>query len=313
VKKRGDNGMQVTEDGKTGGDPLLNLAEVLSISGITKLVLHAWERRYGIEPAQRNETGRRFYTPEQAERLRLLKICSDAGHRIGTIVDLPLDDLRRLETSVIARRRNAPLIAALNTMNGEDFRDMLRTRADAEGPEGFLDATVLPLLRDIGTLWAEGNLSIAAEHLASGKIRRLLGTMIDECPSPRAGAPRMLTATLSGEEHEIGALAATLVARLHGWDSLHLGANLPPEEVEAAAVTRGVCCVCLSAVNGRPSRLEADLRHLRATLPEDIMLVTGGPAYAALPAVDHVVFLPHLDALRHLLSHKGKLRPARRS
>lgn len=305
--------MQVTENGKKGDKGLLTLAEVLSISGITKLVLHAWERRYGLEPAQRTETGRRFYTPDQAERLRLLKTCSDAGHRIGTIVDLPLDELRRIETTVIARRRNAPLITALATMNGEDFRDMLLTRADAEGPDGFVDATVLPLLRDIGTLWADGSLSIAAEHLASVKIKRVLGTMIDQCPSPRAGAPRMLTATLSGEEHEIGALAATLVARLHGWDSLHIGANLPPEEVEGAAMTRGVCCVCLSAVNGKPSRVETDLRRLRATLPDDIMLVIGGPAYAALPTIDGVLFLPHFDALRQFLSDKGKMRPVRHS
>ena len=305
--------MQVTGNGKTGDGELLNLAEVLSISGITKLVLHAWERRYGIEPAQRNETGRRFYTADQAERLRLLKICSDAGHRIGTIVDLPLEELRRIETALIARRRNAPLIAALSTMNGEDFRDMLLTRADAEGPDGFLDVTVMPLLRDIGALWSEGSLSIAAEHLASVKIKRLLGKMIDECPSPRAGAPRMLTATLSGEEHEIGALAASLVARLHGWDSLHIGPNLPPEEVEAAAVTRGVSCVCLSAVNGKPARLEADLRHLRATLPADIAVVTGGPAYAALPALNGIVFLPHFDALRQLLDSKGRMRPAQHS
>lgn len=290
-------------------EDLLSLAEVLSISGLTKLVLHAWERRYGLQPAQRSDSGRRFYTVEQAERLRLLRVCSEGGQRIGTIVDLSLDDLRRLETTVIARRRNAPLIAALMALNGEGFRDMLLTRADAEGPEGFLDATVLPLLRDIGTLWAEGNLSIAAEHLASAKIRRLLGTMIDACPSPHADAPRMLTATLSGEEHEIGALAANLVARLRDWDSLHIGVNLPPEEVEAAAVTRGVCCVCLSAINGKPSRLEADLRHLRATLPGDIMLA-GGPAYAALPALDGVMFLPHLDALRQLLSNKGRVRPA---
>jgi methylmalonyl-CoA mutase cobalamin-binding subunit len=123
----------------------------------------------------------------------------------------------------------------------------------------------------------------------------------------------MLAATLSGEDHEIGALAATLVARLHGWDSLHLGANLPPEEVEAAAVTRDVCCVCLSGITGKPARLEDDLRQLRATLPKEVSLLTGGPAYGALPAVDGVQFLPHFDALRQFLDTKGKLRPARRS
>lgn len=291
----------MTPEKEDRSEALLTLSEALSISGITKLVLHAWERRYGIEPALRSETGRRFYTTEQAERLRLLKICSDAGHRIGSLVALTLDDLRRIEVCEIARQRNAPLIDALRTLNGEEFRRMLVGRADAEGPDVFLDATVLPLLRDIGSLWSDGALSIAAEHLATAKIKRLLGTMMDECPRPGAGAPRMITATLTGEEHEIGALAAALVARVHGWDSLCLGTSLPPEELVEVAVTRKVRCVCLSGVNGKPARLEANLSQLRAALPRDVLLVTGGPAYAALPALDGVRFLPHFDAFRHLI------------
>ncbi len=283
------------------GEPLLSLADVLSISGISKLVLHAWERRYGIEPARRSETGRRFYTADQAERLRLLKVCSDAGQRIGNLVTLPLEDLRRIEAADVARLRNAPMIAALQAMDGEDFRSMLQARAAAEGAEAFLDATALPLLREIGSLWSDGTLSIAAEHLASTKIKRLLGTMIDQCPPLASEAPRMLVATPTGEDHEIGALAATLVARLHGWSSLFLGPNLPPEEIASAAAAQHARCVCLSAINGKPARLEAALLSLRSHLADDVLLVTGGAAYATLPEIAGVAFMPHLDAFRSLI------------
>lgn len=290
---------QGSEDGDGG---LLSLAEALSVSGMTKLLLHAWERRYGIEPAQRSETGRRFYTVEQAERLRLLKVCSDAGHRIGNLVTLTQDDLRRIEASEIARQRNAPLIQALQTLNVDDFRTMLRDRAVAEGPGSFLDATALPLMRDIEARWADGALSMAAEHLATVKIKRVLGTMIDQCPRLPETAPRLIIATPSGEEHEIGALAATLVARLHGTNSLFLGPNLPPEEIAATALAWQARCVCMSASAGKPARLQAGIRALRLALPAEILLVTGGPAYAALPVIDGVRHLPHLDAFRSLVN-----------
>ncbi|PYB77088.1 MerR family transcriptional regulator [Rhizobium wuzhouense] len=293
--------MHSGQGGENCGQALLSLAEVLSISGITKLVLHAWERRYGIEPTQRSGTGRRFYTAEQAERLRLLKVCSDAGHRIGNLITLPLDELQRIETTQIERERNAPLIAAIRAMDGEAFRNLLLARAESEGPDVFLDTTALPLLRDIGNLWSEDELSIAAEHLATATLKRLLGTMFDTSPRPGADAPRLITATLSGEEHEIGALAAAWIARLHGWDSLCLGPNLPPEEVAAAAETRQARMVCISAVHGKPARLEAGLRQLRGALPRTIRLVTGGPAYAAMPALDGVSYLPHFDAFRQMV------------
>ncbi len=295
--------MNVKPCGENDGQTLLSLAEVLCASGVSKLVLHAWERRYGLVPIQRSETGRRFYTAEQAERLRLLKVCSDAGHRIGTLIGLPLDDLQRIEMAEIARGRNAPLIAAIRAMNGEAFRARLLTRLQAEGPEVFLEATVLPLLREIGVLWSDGTLSIAAEHLATAKVKRILGSLLDDCPVAPDDAPRMITATLSGEEHDIGALGAALVARLHGWNSLCLGANMPPEEVAAAAAARGARCVCVSAVNGKPAQLETTLRILRGLLAKDVLLVTGGVAYGALKPPADVLYLPHFDAFRHFLQN----------
>lgn len=119
----------------------LSLADVRAISGVTNIVLQAWERRYRLEPAYRSETGRRYYTAKQAEHLRLLKFCSDAGRRIGTLVALPMEELRHIEANERARIRNPPLIEALKNLDDDVFRTMLQARVDEEGPEAFLDAT----------------------------------------------------------------------------------------------------------------------------------------------------------------------------
>lgn len=102
------------------------MAEALSASGMNKLLLHAWERRYGIEPAMRSLSGRRFYTPDKVERLRLLKSRSDSAYRIGPLVNLHLELLSQIKKGLKARTASAMamVVKALKqgrALAGSDF------------------------------------------------------------------------------------------------------------------------------------------------------------------------------------------------
>jgi methanogenic corrinoid protein MtbC1 len=294
----------VVGQNKTDGDHgrLLSSAEVLHYACLTRLVLHAWERRYGLQPAKRTETGRRFYTQEQAERLRLLKSCSDAGHRIGSLIDLGLPELRKLDTYALSVRTLAPLIDALRVLDGEAVFEALHARADAQGPAAFISQTVLPLLAEIGRLWADGRLAVASEHLATAQIKRILGTMLDQCSPPHDGAPRLIATTLVGEDHEIGALIVALVARLAGWNALFLGPALPVEDIAGAVSTRGARYVCLSGLNSKSRLAEPQLRELRKLLPTDVALWVGGPGLVSLPPMHAVETFHDLDEFEQKLA-----------
>lgn len=281
--------------GQDKGQRLIGLADALSASGITKLLLHAWERRYGIEPAERSASGRRFYTPDQVERLRLLKSCSDGGYRIGNLAELPTEALLRIEGELQARSALAEILEAVKAMDSDRLQTLLQARADRDTPEQFILATALPLMREVGSLWAAGDASIAAEHMTTAHIKRILGGLCDHCPPPSPDAPRLIATTPEREEHDIGALVTTLLARLRGWNAVFLGANLPAAEIAEAAQRFGVHCVCLSALIGRKAGLERNLQTLRSQLSSEIQIWIGGAAYRAVGSRPGVQYFPDLQ------------------
>ncbi|AOG12121.1 MULTISPECIES: MerR family transcriptional regulator [unclassified Agrobacterium] len=281
---------------------LIGLAETLATSGISKLLLHAWERRYGLEPTERSPTGRRFYTREQVERLRLLKTCSDGGHRISSLVPLSNEALSRLECELAGRQTISEIIEAIKDMDSDRLQALLQARAETEAPEDFIRVTALPLMREVGSKWAAGEVSIAAEHMTTAYIKRVLGGLFDRCPMPSPDAPRLIATTPEKEDHDVGALVVTLLARLRGWNALFLGASLPARDIADAARRREVVCVCLSALVGRRATLQLHLETLRSSLSPYIDIWIGGAAYGNLPPITGVSFMSNMDVFLEALA-----------
>jgi DNA-binding transcriptional MerR regulator len=68
-------------------DDLYRIGTVARLTGISVECLRAWERRYGLAPAERS--GRtRFYSQAQLARLKKIKSLLDAGHPISSLVEL---------------------------------------------------------------------------------------------------------------------------------------------------------------------------------------------------------------------------------
>ena len=88
-------------------EDLFRIGAVAKRTGITPECLRAWERRYGLEPAERaGQT--RFYDAAQIERLLVIKALLDQGHPISQIIHLPADALQRR----LAPRHVAPSLGA---------------------------------------------------------------------------------------------------------------------------------------------------------------------------------------------------------
>lgn len=98
---------------------LIGMAEALSTSGLKKLLLHAWERRYDMKPDVRSPGGRRFYTRDQVERLRLLRSCSDGGYRIGNLINLDTETLLQIEGDLNARSVLCEMLKAVKAMDSD--------------------------------------------------------------------------------------------------------------------------------------------------------------------------------------------------
>lgn len=75
-------------------EDLYKIGAVAKRTGISPECLRAWERRYGLAPAER--AGKtRFYSASQVERLTRVKALLEQGHPISQLIQLSDDELQR--------------------------------------------------------------------------------------------------------------------------------------------------------------------------------------------------------------------------
>jgi DNA-binding transcriptional MerR regulator/methylmalonyl-CoA mutase cobalamin-binding subunit len=300
-------------------DPRHPIGVVSARSGIPQDLLRAWEKRYAAVVPQRGPTGRRLYSDEDIEKLRLLKRSVAAGRRISDVAGLSIDELHALADEDAAEAVPSPtrpertrighedhLETAIGALEQLDRRKLESTLADAAvelSAPALRQRVIMPLLNTIGDRWHEGTLRIVHEHLASAIVRAFVDSLGNGYKPP--GAPRILLTTPSGQRHELGALLAATAAEEHGWEVIYLGPDLPAEEIASAVRQLNPRAVGLSVVykNGN-FQLQEELRKLHRYVGNDIEVFVGGRAVSALrPLLEELGF----RCLEDLSEFQGEL------
>ncbi len=84
-----------------------NIGAVARLTQIHPETIRVWERRHRLVTPQRSDTGRRFYSDEDVERLLLVKQLTDSGHTISSLAHLGINDLKERLSTNKARRFGA--------------------------------------------------------------------------------------------------------------------------------------------------------------------------------------------------------------
>jgi DNA-binding transcriptional MerR regulator/methylmalonyl-CoA mutase cobalamin-binding subunit len=263
------------------------------LSGLSSHVIRIWERRYNALSPSRTDTNRRMYCDEAIKRLKLLRVLTENGHRIGGVAKLGTEQLEELVKKIPAETIAVPAgdfetpeqfvnaaIAASKKYDSDLLRGLLLQARRQLGQRGMLHQVICPLIVQIGESWQHGNLRPSHEHIATAVIRELLLTPV---PGSQIAthAPELVVATPAGEIHELGAMIVAATARDLGWRVTYMGPNLPVEEIAACALARQATAVALSVVypEGCPV-IQEKLRRMRELLPPAMALIVGGRAAA---------------------------------
>lgn len=150
----------------------LRIGEFARRVGVSRELLRAWERRYGLLQPIRSEGGFRLYTSDDAERVARMKSALDEGLSASEAARRALAHARSAE-GLLDDARERILAAA------RAYDDTAAQSALDEAFAGFALDTVLrelivPLLRQIGGEWERGELEIGQEHFATNLIRERL-------------------------------------------------------------------------------------------------------------------------------------------
>jgi MerR family transcriptional regulator, light-induced transcriptional regulator len=237
---------------------------VTRLSGLSAATVRAWERRYGAVVPDRTEGNARRYSADQVRRLLLLRRAVERGHAIGDVARLPTDQLEEMAESVAApevgrlpdqayQQLLEDYLDALDDFEARMAMEILSRTAALLPPDELVFQLVLPLLKEVGDRWERGDLSVAHEHLVSGHLKGLLGTLT-RLSARTASTRKVVLATPPGQLHEFGALVGAFVATGRDYETVYLGPDLPWPDLSIAVDRSGADLVVLSLVHDLGAR-----------------------------------------------------------
>ena len=258
----------------------LSIGAVERDSGIARDTLRIWERRYGFPEPLRNDKGERMYPEGQLRRLQRIRRLLDQGFRPGKVVLLNDADLDLLEAELYpddsTNESIEHIMHVLQSSDGSELEETLSQIYQQQGMEAFVTETVIPLLYTVGERWAKGKLQIFEEHLMSEVLTRFLNREISDLQR-NTSKPRVLLATLPGEEHTLGLLMFAALLSARNINVTNLGGEVPLDQIVLAVdrLNADVLGLTFSAAY-KYENIRSNLNELRDSIPEKVDLWLGG-------------------------------------
>lgn len=276
--------------------PEYSIKAASRLSGVSELLIRAWESRYEAIIPARTETNRRVYNDEHINKLVILRKLTEHGHKISSIAKLSINELTSLlsKTEFIEIKSNNNIgikeknkefglilndsVEAIKNYNSRELETILNNAFVKYSLPVMVENIIIPLVDLIGRYWHDGILRVSHEHLASGIIRKVMGNLSDGYNIPDT-APYLIVATPEGQYHETGAMIGAALASSDGWQVTYLGVSLPAEDIASVVGKKGSRCVFLSIVypNDDPA-LHVELKKLRQSLGDDKYIIVSGNA-----------------------------------
>ena len=263
-------------------DGLYSIGVVERDTGIGRDTLRVWERRYGFPEPVRSEKGERKYSEKQLRQLQRIRRLLDQGMRPGKLLPLGEEGLDELEASlqseqpVQLQQTVSELIEAIHSTDAERLESLLQRQYQQQGMQGFILETVVPLLNTVGEFWARGKLQVFQEHFLSQQLIGFLNTEIAKLQR-HARKPRVLLATLPGEEHTLGLLMVAAMLSSHGVSTINIGAEVPMDQIGHAVEQFNVDIVGITFSGAyQYKNIRPHLIELRELIADDIEIWTGG-------------------------------------
>jgi MerR family transcriptional regulator, light-induced transcriptional regulator len=259
---------------------MYTIKRVSEMVGVPVATLRAWQRRYRVVNPGRSDSGYRLYGADDIAVLRRMEALVASGWSPKEAAAAASGE-SHLESEPADRQGGQPLRSRSARRAGTEAVDLVAAAAALDPAavtrlldehfamgsfEHVVDGWLMPELARLGRAWAEGELTVAGEHLAAAAIQRRLSAAFEAAAVLDNGrAPSVLSGLPAGSRHELGILAFAAAARRQGLAVVHLGPDLPlqdwliaadrhqPDAVVIAAPTQNDVASTLQIVEGLTS------------------------------------------------------------
>ncbi|GAB3249349.1 MerR family transcriptional regulator [Chitinimonas naiadis] len=195
---------------------------------VPRELLRMWERRYGFPAPRRDEHGDRLYSPEEVEKLKLIRYLIDRGFRPRQLMPMNLADLSLLQqqgqpkTGSVTHEEQDALCSILRSHDVAALHAWLRAALCDYGLQYLLIEHLPGAIRQVEAARQDGSLAMHEAHFFKAQVQFVLQQALQAyrfVPQP----PRILLTHLSGDQ-DAAALAITdMLLRTAGCEVLAFG------------------------------------------------------------------------------------------
>ncbi len=297
--------------GLEGGTTLqLPINAVERETGISKELLRMWERRYRFPNPQRDDKGDRVYTPEDVNKLRLVRRLLDSGFRPGKIIDLQVSQLEELLQNRQSKYSHMQpvtqiendLLRLLKLPEVHSLQDFLRHELMRMGAEAFVLDLIPYMLNVMENRWLQGELDGLQQRI----FREALQSVLQECLGflrPVSPRPQVLIISPSDDGELLGLLMLDILLRLEDVCGLRAGPQFPLREMPATLARFDIAGVIMHFHPAYPAnRILEQLEELRYRVPEKLPIWgIAAPLGNSRKHIEGVTLLTQLQEFRPYL------------
>lgn len=285
-----------------------SMAEIVTLTGINAHTLRKWESRYDIISPYRTETNIRYYSDNQLKKLLNVGILMRSGRRISQIDKLTDEEINYQVTQILIDPEQPDeinaLIISMIKMDEVAFDKIIARNIRGKGLLHTVIELIYPFLNQIGILWSTHRAMPTQEHFISNLIRQKIFAAIDKLPMAGEDAPKIVLFLLQDEDHEIGLLLGSYLARQLGWKTYYLGHKVPEENIEKVVESVQPELLMSMFIVERPKWVKSKISAI--TAKTDIpLVVSGNPQnFFDLKLPDRTLYPKNPEELVSLLSSR---------
>ncbi|HKK81758.1 MAG TPA: cobalamin-dependent protein [Prolixibacteraceae bacterium] len=165
-----------------------------------------------------------------------------------------------------------------------------------------------PSLYEIGRLWEQNQITVAAEHLATAITEGILNSLYARIIPKEYNKKKVVLACAESEEHQVGVKMVADIFEMNEWESFFLGTGFPsPELVKYIDEVKPDLIALSLSVYFNFAKLKQMLNDLKASHP-NIPILIGGQALQhvsekAINEFSNVTYLSDLNSLEEYIAN----------
>ncbi|MCK9857720.1 MerR family transcriptional regulator [Paenibacillus sp. ATY16] len=263
---------------------MYSIRKVSQLVGIPAVTIRAWENRYQLTAPVRSTGGHRLYRDADIETLRWIKQQMESCQlKISEAVSLYRDKQGNEPAEALSQpnrfnRLRDQLYRELVDLNTVQANEVIDLCFSLFHHEEVFHHILTPVMRQIGTAWENGVISVAQEHFASQIIIQRCTQFMRILPMNR-DLPRAVALCPEGEHHQMGLMLFTLFLRNKGHDVIYLGPDTPLNDITSLIRTKNIEIVAISLNNPLlAASVEKWISDYRLTNPS-LTIIAGGNGF----------------------------------